>query len=1109
MASSANNNKRKRPSPQRPSGRTPVEEALRDEKEREMKVEIGTILFVALMVLFFLCNFHLIGAFGDAISGFFFGVFGLIAYVTPIFAAIGLFFYRANKNNKNALKKLWASTGLLFLIGIICDMASKAAVGMEKYNFGELYKLCRDRRSGGGLISGSIAYLIKSFLGNVGLVLLLILGILICLILITEKSFINLVKNKSIEIAQRGKDYSEELRDKRLLARENRSLLVDKDGVNNPPGDKALNVRDKLRRPDAEAPLFEEGSYVEMPPMPAKPDLDTGYKPNMRESLKAKIADSKEKMAASKEKHENEKKLNREARENDSILQVAGSDGIHYGGNHSQEIHEIAYDNYKPEKNSSQGPAYDVNYEGGYDNNNAGGYNDGYDNTYDNGYYEKPNDNGYYDNGSGNGYYEEQGAGADDYEQQILNYKIQNGETMVDMYGRPVFNFEKQEIRSSHSVEVKEQFSALEGNSSEEGGDYYNDDEDILENKDEDILSTYEQAIRKEEAASKQSVSYERNSYESSGSEAEYQKPKASKPKASFVSDNGEDSAAVNAWKSAANSGDKTMAGAYATATRIPAGSHDGERTASGSGALSSSAGAKSSYSGVATPGTIQYHSDKPYEFPPISLLKPAKNKALNNARELEDTKYNLQETLRNFGVNVDITEAVQGPSVTRYEMTLEPGTKVSKILGLSDDIKLSLASADIRIEAPIPGKSAVGIEVPNKETSMVSLRELLESKEFKNAESNLSFAVGKNIGGDVIVTDIGKMPHVLIAGATGSGKSVCINTLIMSLIYKSSPEDVQLIMVDPKVVELSVYNGIPHLMLPVVTDPKKAAAALAWGVKEMEERYKKFADLGVRDLKGYNDKVKSMSEREIEEANLNGIAHYKLPKIVIIIDELADLMMVCGKEVEEAICRLAQLARACGIHLVVATQRPSVDVITGLIKANMPSRMAFAVSSGVDSRTILDTVGAEKLLGKGDMLFYPQGKPKPERVQGAFVSDEEVSAVVDFLKAQRLHNEFAERAGITVDNLENAGSGGASNKAGGGEESDGRDELFAEAGRCIINSGKCSIGYLQRMLKIGFNRAARIMDSLSEEGVVGPESGTKAREILMTIEEFEAFLDS
>jgi S-DNA-T family DNA segregation ATPase FtsK/SpoIIIE len=506
----------------------------------------------------------------------------------------------------------------------------------------------------------------------------------------------------------------------------------------------------------------------------------------------------------------------------------------------------------------------------------------------------------------------------------------------------------------------------------------------------------------------------------------------------------------------------------------------------------------------------VQTYRNAAYKIPPISYLKAAKAGKGASREELEETKRNLQDTLHYFGVNVEMTDAVRGPSVTRYEMTLEPGTKVSKILGLADDIKLALASADIRIEAPIPGKSAVGIEVPNKENSMVSLRELIESKEFKNSESTLSFAVGKNIGGEVIISDIGKMPHVLIAGATGSGKSVCINTLIMSIIYKSSPSDVQMIMIDPKVVELSVYNGIPHLMLPVVTDPKKAAAALAWGVKEMDLRYKKFAELGVRDLKGYNEKVETMSDSELRAAGESGLTHFKLPKLVIIIDELADLMMVCGKEVEEAICRLAQLARACGIHLVVATQRPSVDVITGLIKANMPSRMAFAVSSGVDSRTILDTVGAEKLLGKGDMLFFPQGKSKPERVQGAFVSDEEVSKVVSFLRDQRMHNDFAEKAGITAQTLDSiaVSNGKAGASSADDTDQDGRDELFAEAGRCIINSGKASIGYLQRMLKIGFNRAARIMDSLAEEGVVGAESGTKAREILMTIEEFESYLE-
>ena len=382
----------------------------------------------------------------------------------------------------------------------------------------------------------------------------------------------------------------------------------------------------------------------------------------------------------------------------------------------------------------------------------------------------------------------------------------------------------------------------------------------------------------------------------------------------------------------------------------------------------------------------------RPYQFPPLSLLKRAENKnGLDAARELKNTAAKLQQTLATFGVKVTITDISQGPAVTRYELQPEQGVKVSKIVGLSDDIKLNLAATDIRIEAPIPGKAAIGIEVPNKENTVVGLRELLESKTFREFPSKLAFAVGKDIAGKVVVSDIAKMPHMLIAGSTGSGKSVCINTLIMSILYKAKPDEVKLILVDPKVVELSVYNGIPHLLIPVVTDPKQASGALHWGVAEMENRYQKFADWNVRDLKGYNKKVEEQRKKGDPDAP------ERLPQIVIIVDELADLMMVAPGEVEESICRLAQLARAAGIHLIIATQRPSVDVITGLIKANMPSRAAFAVSSGVDSRTILDMNGAEKLLGKGDMLFYPQGYPKPARVQGAFVSDAEVSDVVDF----------------------------------------------------------------------------------------------------------------
>lgn len=486
----------------------------------------------------------------------------------------------------------------------------------------------------------------------------------------------------------------------------------------------------------------------------------------------------------------------------------------------------------------------------------------------------------------------------------------------------------------------------------------------------------------------------------------------------------------------------------------------------------------------------------KPYKFPPMSLLKRGKKGSGDSDAHLRETAMKLQETLHSFGVNVTVTNVSCGPSVTRYELQPEQGVKVSKIVGLADDIKLNLAAADIRIEAPIPGKAAVGIEVPNKENSTVMLRDLLETKEFKESPSKISFAAGRDIAGQIVVADIAKMPHLLVAGATGSGKSVCINTLIMSILYKATPEEVKLIMVDPKVVELSVYNGIPHLMIPVVTDPKKAAGALNWAVTEMMKRYQMFAEHQVRDMKGYNEKVDRMEPDE------NGEKPAKMPQIVIIVDELADLMMVAPGEVEEAICRLAQLARAAGIHLVLATQRPSVNVITGLIKANMPSRIAFSVSSGVDSRTIIDMNGAEKLLGKGDMLFYPSGYQKPARVQGAFVSDKEVQSVVDFLKDTNGDVSYSEEV---VEHMNSSVAGTISATGDGGSE---RDAYFVEAGKFIIEKEKASIGMLQRMFKIGFNRAARIMDQLCEAGVVGPEEGTKPRKVLMSMEEFQQYID-
>ena len=476
---------------------------------------------------------------------------------------------------------------------------------------------------------------------------------------------------------------------------------------------------------------------------------------------------------------------------------------------------------------------------------------------------------------------------------------------------------------------------------------------------------------------------------------------------------------------------------------------------------------------------------DENYEYPPVTLLsKPSKKTIKGGAKALTDTATKLQKTLYSFGVSAKVENVSVGPAITRYELKPAEGVRVSKIANLADDIALNLAAETIRIEAPIPGKQAVGIEVPNKEKESVHLREVLESEEFQNNKSKLTVALGKDVAGNIQLADIAKMPHVLIAGSTGSGKSVCINTIISSIIYNAKPSEVKLVMVDPKVVELSVYNGIPHLLIPVVTDPKKAAGALAWAVQEMDDRYNKFASKGVRDLKGYNKAI----EKE------GGIG--KLPQIVIIVDELADLMMVAAKDVEEAICRLAQKARAAGMHLVIATQRPSVDVITGLIKANIPSRIAFAVSSQVDSRTILDSVGAEKLLGKGDMLFFPSGAPKPVRVQGAFISDDEVEKVVDFVK-QNGTATYNEDILESIENNNKTEKELAQEQA----EDDETDPFLMDAIQTVVETGQASTSFIQRRFKVGYARAGRIIDQMEERGVISGYQGSKPREVLMTLE--------
>ena len=876
---------RKSTTPRQIESRKAAEDPEQLARDSALFHEIGLIALFAAMVFLFLCNFGIIGPLGDSVSGFLFGIFGLTAYVVPILTFLATAFWFANEGNANALRKLISGIVLFVMAGVVCDMIVGNTDQMSGYQMGMLYEICRDTRSGGGILAGSICYLLKHYLGVLGTVLVVLLCSVVSLILLTEKSLLAGMKNSGSRMRE-------------------------------------------LSREDAE---------------------------RRRENAKVRRQEQEEHRA----RREEERRLKAEEKENEKILRM------------EKKVSGVMLDTALPRQEPARrDDVHEIMFTEDQDT--------------------------------------EQSLSADEHSPTAN------------------FDFEKVRIRSMHQVTM------------DEYGEYPDDEiaeEDEEEFYGEDSYITPDEEIH--ESSGNQSIRVHKEGNEEPREQLKpdrySERPKVVPPKSDF-------------------------------------------------------------------PGEMPQAVKKPpkkYIFPPLSRLQKGTAVSGDSTMELKETAMRLQQTLNTFGVRVSITDISQGPSVTRYELQPEQGVKVSKIVGLADDIKLNLAATDIRIEAPIPGKAAIGIEVPNKENIPVALRDLLESKEFKDFPSSIAFAVGKDIAGKVVVADIAKMPHMLIAGATGSGKSVCINTLIMSILYKAHPDDVKLIMVDPKVVELSVYNGIPHLLIPVVTDPKKASAALHWGVSEMEDRYRKFADFNVRDLKGYNKKVESMKENGDESAPA------KLPQIVIIVDELADLMMVCPGEVEESICRLAQLARAAGIHLIIATQRPSVDVITGLIKANMPSRVAFSVSSGVDSRTILDMNGAEKLLGKGDMLFYPQGYTKPARIQGAFVSDKEVSDVVDFLKNQTLGNVYAQDIEEKIKNM------GSSGTAGGGGSSDSElDEFFERAGRFIIDKDKASIGMLQRVLKVGFNRAARIMDQLSEYGVVGEEEGTKPRKILMSMEQFEQLLE-
>ena len=898
-------------------------QAQRSAQDSELFHEIGLIVLFVAMLILFCCNFGIIGPVGNAISGVLFGIFGFTAYIAPIVIFLAVAFWFANEGNPTAVRKMIAGVVLFLMIGVVCDLITKTAGSMEQYDIKLLYTNCSTGKKGGGILAGSICYLLLHYLETVGTVLVVLLCSLISLILVTERSFLNSMRNGGDRIREMSREDA-------VRRRENAEIRRQEQEERTSQREEARRIREEERR--------------------------------IREEERRLRAEEKE----------NEQILNAVPRREKKVTGVMMDTSLKkqdtQPAGRRDDIHEIVY-----EEDAQEAPEV-----------------------------------------------EETRVTSSDFDK--INVTDMHQVTMQEAVGEA----------SYEDIPVEEVSSAATFKKPFERRESWQEEAALLTPQAEAIRIHKEDIPEHEETPAEPAESRVR--------------PKITAPEPPKGNSLAEDQIHKDIAKAA-----KQLAAEY----RIP----------------------------------------------PLSLLQKGKASTGDSSRELKETAMRLQQTLNTFGVKVTITDISQGPSVTRYELQPEQGVKVSKIVGLADDIKLNLAATDIRIEAPIPGKAAIGIEVPNKENMTVALRDLLESNEFREFNSNIAFAVGKDIAGKTVVADIAKMPHMLIAGATGSGKSVCINTLIMSILYKAHPDDVKLIMVDPKVVELSVYNGIPHLLIPVVTDPKKASAALHWGVSEMEDRYRKFADYNVRDLKGYNKKIETMPVCEGEERPK------KMPQIVIIVDELADLMMVCPGEVEESICRLAQLARAAGIHLIIATQRPSVDVITGLIKANMPSRVAFSVSSGVDSRTILDMNGAEKLLGKGDMLFYPQGYSKPARVQGAFVSDKEVSDVVDYLKNQTLGNVYNSYAEDIEEKIKNIGSSGGSSGSGSGGGND-RDEYFEEAARFIIDKDKASIGMLQRVLKIGFNRAARIMDQLCEYGVVGEEEGTKPRKVLMSMEQFEQLLE-
>ncbi len=1028
-------------------------------------VILGTF---AVCVFLFLSNFHICGMLGDMFSSMLLGVFGSIGYVAPVLLFLGTIFYASNKGNIRAVYKMLAVEVLLI---VLCGLAQLIFGGgyQEGQTFKEIYETAGESGMGGGVIGGALVLALHKTVGATGSYILLLVFMILCLVCITERSFVMAVKKGSGKAYQYAREDHERRKEIRQEKKEEERLLREEQrvqGVNLHSTDLSAGRPERFT-PDMAMPVTEEDLARFSADRKPEEKMETAVEREEKARAAAR-RDREERRAALGISPQPEPSPVHEEKEEPRPDPADVFRGNITMAGKEPEKETVPFDEdlslsrpHRDEdvflsRSSRDFEDMDVFQEGG-----------------------RPS--------------MEQTAA------QAASEAIPEAETFTEPWEEPGETMAKPGKTKNAPAEP------------EDDGYWLDEDYDgngNLQNAEKDQTGELESLAELDTEPYAVTEDY----WEPVSVQPPYDAKEEPEPAPVFPEAEEIQAGRVLSGAETENTGEipvlqkaeekkqiVTAAGKVieTDAEEIIRQKAEKRRRE----AEAAKAAEERQAADAAVRQEIQKKEEKPrkpYVAPPLELLKKGPGAASGQSeKEFKETAIKLQQTLRNFGVGVTVTNISCGPTVTRYELHPEQGVKVSKIQSLADDIKLNLAATDIRIEAPIPGKAAVGIEVPNKVNSIVYLRELLESPEIRQHPSSLAFAVGKDIGGQPVVADLAKMPHLLIAGQTGSGKSVGINTMIMSLIYRSSPEDVKLIMIDPKVVELSVYNGIPHLLIPVVTDPKKAAGALNWAVAEMMDRYQKFAQSNVRDLKGYNARVKSLMEAGDVPADQ---IPAKLPQLVIIIDELADLMMVASSEVEDSICRLAQLARAAGIHLVIATQRPSVNVITGVIKANVPSRIAFSVASGVDSRTILDMNGAEKLLGNGDMLFYPSGYPKPLRVQGAFVSDQEVSQVTDYIKEQNEDTGYDR----SVEQKMNQG-GGAGGASGGSD----RDTLFFDAGRFIIEKDKASIGMLQRMFKIGFNRAARIMDQLAEAGVVGEEEGTKPRKILMSMEEFDAFTEA